>query len=279
MLRDITLGQYFPGDSVIHRMDPAVKILASVVYMVAVFLCRNIWSFAFILAASVFSTAVSKIPFRAVLKSMKPLVIILLITTFINVFFYEGETVLVSWHFIHITLEGILNALLIAVRIICLLIGTSVILTYTTSPIDITDGIERLLKPLAMLGVDVHIFAMMMAIALRFIPTLIEETDRIISAQKARGADFDSGNLVSRAKALIPVLIPLFAAALRHALDLATAMECRCYHGGEGRTKMNERKPKAGDFVLLGAFVIIGACVIIINKYAPGFNTGSVTGA
>ena len=269
MLKDITLGQYFPGTSVLHRMNPTVKIIGTVMFLVAVFLCRSLLSFVFILSATAAFIAISRVPFRVILKSLKPLLFILIFTTLYSVFFVKGENLLFEWKIIHIYREGVVNALLTDVRIICLLAGSSVILTYTTSPIMLTDGLEELMKPLKLFRVDVHVFSMMMSIALRFIPTLIEETDRIISAQKSRGADFESGNLLRRAKALIPVIIPLFSSSIRHAIDLSTAMECRCYHGSKGRTRMKDISPKITDWLSLLIFAAIIAAVVLLNVYVP----------
>jgi energy-coupling factor transport system permease protein len=269
VLKDITLGQYFPGNSFLHRRDPRTKIVASVLYIVAVFLCQSMASFGFLLAATLAIIAASGVPLKILLKSVKPLIFILVFTTVYNVFFHTGDTMLADIGFTEIYLEGVLFAVVMAVRIICLLIGSSVILTYTTSPILLTDGLERLLSPLKAIKVPVHEFAMMMTIALRFIPTLIEETDKIMSAQKARGADFSSGGLIKRAKALIPVLIPLFISAFRRAGDLAVAMECRCYRGGNGRTRMTKPTFGVGDAVLLLLIVCLGVGILVINRYIP----------
>lgn len=238
MLKDITIGQYFPGKSPLHRMDPRMKLVLTMAYIVMLFLARNLLS---LLAGVVFlalSYAVSRIPPSMILRSMKPVVPIIIFTAILNMLFVEGE-VLFAWWIIKITREGVWTAVLMAIRILCLIAGTS-LLTYTTSPIALTDGIERLLSPLKKLRFPVHELAMMMTIALRFIPTLIEETDKIMSAQKARGADLESGGLMQRARALIPILIPLFVSAFRRADELALAMECRCYRGGDGRTRLKQ---------------------------------------
>lgn len=265
MLNDITMGQFFPGKSLLHRMNPSLKIIAVILYIVAVFACKSAAAFIFILAVTLLLTAVSEIPLSVIVKSIKPLLFILIFTTLYNLFLAKGEVLATSFWILKIYREGIINAVFVTVRIICLLVGSSVILTYTTSPIALTDGLEALLRPLTYLKVDVHTFAMMMSIALRFIPTLIRETEKIISAQKARGADFESGNLLSRAKALVPVLIPLFVSSIRHALDLATAMECRCYRGGNGRTKMKELKPDALDWVLVVIFALLIPASVFLN--------------
>lgn len=266
MIKDITLGQYFPGNTIIHRLDPRAKIILTIVYIVGVFLAKNLWSFAAVCAGAVALVLISGISAKTLLKSMKPLVFVLAFTTFFNVFWTEGEVLLVSFWKIRIYLEGIVFAFMMILRVTALLIGTTIILTYTTSPIMLTDGLEQLLSPLSKIKLPVHEFSMMMTIALRFIPTLIEETDKIMSAQKARGADFSSGSLAKRAKALIPILIPLFISAFRRADELATAMECRCYRGGKGRTRMTILKFKMKDimsFVVFGLFV---AAVVMLNQ-------------
>ena len=267
MLRDITLGQFFPGDSILHRADPRAKIILTLLYIIAVFLCKSIYSFALLFAVTLLLIAVSAIPVRLVLKSMKPILFIVIFTGIINLFFTKGESdPIVSWNFIKIYREGVKYALMMILRISSLIAGTSVILTYTTSPIALTDGLEQLLSPLKKIKFPAHEFSMMMTIALRFIPTLIEETDKIMSAQKARGADFSTGSLVKRAKALIPVMIPLFISAFRRAAELAAAMECRCYHGGEGRTRMNVLRYRASDHILMISFVVFCAAIVILNK-------------
>ena len=249
MLKDITLGQYFPGNTVVHRLDPRTKLILVMVYIVALFLCKWFVSYGLALAFLITAIALSKIRLKALLKGLKPLLIIIVFTAVINLFYSDGEPLVEFWIF-RITAEGIFNAFFLVLRIMMLVMGTF-LLTYTTSPIALTDGIEALLSPLKLIRFPVHELAMMMSIALRFIPTLIEETDKIISAQKARGADFETGNIFRRAKALIPILVPLFVSAFRRADELATAMECRCYHGGEGRTKMKQLRFRAGDIVTL----------------------------
>ena len=267
MLKDITLGQFFPGNSLLHRCDPRVKILVTIAYIIFVFLCNNLLSYAFILLATVALMLLSGVPMKVYVKGLKPLVFILAFTTLYNVFFYNGKTLLADLGFADIYLEGVVFAVVMAVRIICLLLGSSVILTYTTSPIMLTDGLERLLAPLKHLRLPVHEFAMMMTIALRFIPTLVEETDKIMSAQRARGADFSSGGLIKRAKSLVPVLIPLFISAFRRAGDLATAMECRCYRGGDGRTRMTQLRLSAPDGVLVLLLCVLLAGILVINTF------------
>ena len=272
MLKDITLGQFFPGKSILHRADPRIKIVSSLIYIIAVFMCSSIVAYAFLIAFTAVMIAFSGVPAKIILKGLKPLVFIIAFTTVYNVFFYNGSTLLWDLKIVDIYLEGIIFAAVMALRIVCLLVGSGVLLTYTTSPIVLTDGIESLLNPLKKIKVPVHEFAMMMSIALRFIPTLVEETDKIMSAQKARGADFSSGGLIQRAKALIPVLIPLFVSAFRRASDLAIAMECRCYRGGNGRTKMKKLKLNAGDILILLVFILSCAAIVLINKLIPVYS-------
>ncbi len=237
MLKDITLGQYFPGDTPIHRMDPRTKLLDLVLYIIALFTCKGIVGYLLSLAFLVISIRISKIHLRTITKGLKPLIFIIVFTAILNMLYTDGNVLFQIW-IIKITDVGIKNAILMVARIIMLVIG-AFLLTYTTSPITLTDGLERLLNPLKKIKVPVHELSMMMSIALRFIPTLIEETDKIMSAQKARGADFETGNILQKARALIPILVPLFVSAFRRADELATAMECRCYTGGKGRTRMN----------------------------------------
>ena len=267
MLRDITIGQYFPGDSLIHRLDPRMKIVLTMAYIVMLFVATNPIGLLIGILFLVLTYAVSKIPGAMILKSLKPVVPIILFTAVLNMFFIDGK-VLWQWWVIKITLQGVTTAIVMSIRIVCLIAGTS-LLTYTTSPIALTDGIERLCNPLKRFKLPVHELAMMMTIALRFIPTLIEETDKIMSAQKARGADLESGGLIQRAKALIPILIPLFVSAFRRADELALAMECRCYRGGEGRTRMKQLKIHGFD---IWSAVFVGLCVagvVAINLWAP----------
>ncbi len=239
MLKDITLGQYFPGNSPIHRLDPRTKLILLVVYIVILFVASGPVSYCLCLGFLAACIAVSKIPPKSFLRGMKPLIFLMCFTGIMNLFFTGGETLLVKFWIIHIYLEGVIRAVYMILRFIALICATF-LLTYTTSPIALTDALESLLRPLGKLGLPVHELAMMMCIALRFIPTLLEETDKIMSAQKARGADFETGSLIQRVKALIPILVPLFISAFRRADELATAMECRCYQGGEGRTKMKQ---------------------------------------
>ncbi len=266
MLKDITLGQYFPGNSPIHRLDPRTKLLLLVVYIVTLFTAGNWISYGLNLAFLVATIAISIIPLKSIFRGMKPLLFILIFTGILNLFFTEGETVLVSFWVITITKEGIIRAAFMILRIMMLVTGTF-LLTYTTSPIALTDGLESLLSPLKKLRLPVHELSMMMCIALRFIPTLIEETDKIMSAQKARGADFESGNLIKRVKALVPILVPLFISAFRRADELATAMECRCYQGGDGRTKMKLLRFKRVDLYAFGIGILLLAGVIVLKVF------------
>ena len=266
MLKDITLGQYFPGNSPVHRLDPRTKLVVLVVYIVALFLAVSWISYAVMFLFLAICIAISRIPLKALVHGMKPLLFILIFTGILNVFFTPGETVLVSFWGISITTEGIIRAVFMMLRIMMLITGTF-LLTYTTSPIALTDGLESLLGPLKVIKVPVHELSMMMCIALRFIPTLIEETDKIMSAQKARGADFESGSLINRVKALVPILVPLFISAFRRADELATAMECRCYHGGDGRTKMKLLRYRLLDFETYGVAVVVLAAVIVLRSF------------
>ena len=265
MLKDITLGQYFPGDTVVHRLDPRTKLLMVIVYIVALFLAKWVISYAVMLAFLVMAVALSRIRPRALFKGLKPLLFIIIFTAIINVFYTKGDVLVQFWIF-KITKEGIFNAVFMALRIMLLVAGTFM-LTYTTSPISLTDGLESLLSPLKKIKLPVHELAMMMCIALRFIPTLIEETDKIMSAQKARGADFESGNLIARAKALVPILVPLFISAFRRADELATAMECRCYHGGEGRTRLHQLKYEKRDYIAFGVGAAFLATMIVLRQF------------
>ena len=271
-MKSITLGQYYAVKSSVHNLDPRIKIILATLYIVIVFLCANVLSMALLLASAVLLVLISNIPLKIVLKSIKPIVFIISFTAIINIFWTTGVgDPLVHIGFITIYKEGLINAAFLVVRIIVLIIGTSILLTYTTTPIALTDGIERLLSPLKKIGLPVHDFAMIMTIALRFIPTLMEEAEKIMSAQKARGADFSNGSLIKRAKALIPILIPLFSSSIRHALDLATAMECRCYKGGEGRTRMKILKCGTNDFVALFLLIGLGVTIVLINIFASAF--------
>ena len=267
MLKDVTLGQFFPGNSILHRLDPRIKIIAVILFIIAVFTAKSAVSYGCLVLLLVGMVAISKISIRTVAKSINPLLIIIIFTAVTNIFWTKGENLLWKWKSIEVYAEGLRAAALMVTRLITLITGTFVLLTYTTSPMALTDAIERLTSPLKKLGVPTHEFAMMMTIALRFIPTLIEETDKIISAQKSRGADFETGSLLKRAKAIVPILIPLFISAFRRADELASAMECRLYHGGEGRTKMKILKLHAYDFAALLFFVAVIAVTLLINKF------------
>jgi len=260
MIRDITLGQYYPGRSVIHRLDARTKIIATFLYIIELFLVNNFRGF-LIAAAALFAViACSRVPLKFIFRGLSAVFLIIAFTFVINLFMVDGR-VLWHWKFLTITYEGLSRAFFMAVRLVLLIIGSS-IMTLTTKPVELTDGMEKLLKPLSKIGVPSHEIALMMTIALRFIPTLMEETDKIIKAQQARGADFESGNIVQRAKSLIPILIPLFVSSFRIAQDLAMAMEARCYHGGDGRTRMNEIKFHRGDSV--AALLLIAFLGVII---------------
>ena len=266
MLKDITLGQYFPGNSPVHRLDPRTKIILLIVYIVALFSAANWVSYGVVFCFLVVSIAISRVPLKAIFNGMKPLVMILIFTGILNIFFTVGEKVVFKLWIITVYWEGIIRAVFMMLRILMLITGTF-LLTYTTSPIALTDGLESLLGPLKKIHLPVHELSMMMCIALRFIPTLIEETDKIMSAQKARGADFESGNLIARVKALIPILVPLFISAFRRADELATAMECRCYQGGEGRTKMKLLRYKLLDFRTFGIGILLLVAVFVFRGY------------
>ena len=266
MLKDITLGQYFPGNSPVHRLDPRTKLIMLVVYIVALFLAKSWITYALMLAFLVFTVKISTIPPKSIVRGMKPLVMILVFTGVLNLFFTTDGEILVDFWVITITTGGVQRAVFMMARILMLISGTF-LLTYTTSPIALTDGLEALLNPLKVIKVPVHELSMMMCIALRFIPTLIEETDKIMCAQKARGADFESGSIVDRAKALIPILVPLFISAFRRADELATAMECRCYQGGEGRTKMKLLRYHRNDMLVFGIGIILIALIAILASF------------
>ena len=266
MLKDITLGQYFPGKSPVHLLDPRSKLLILVGYIVALFTAKSWLSYGLCFAFLASAIAISKIPVKSIVKGMKPLVMILVFTGILNLFFTGGETVLVDLWIVTVTLEGLVRAILMVARILMLITATF-LLTYTTSPISLTDGLEALLSPLKVIHVPVHELSMMMCIALRFIPTLIEETDKIMSAQKARGADFETGSLMERVKALVPILVPLFISAFRRADELATAMECRCYQGGEGRTKMKLLRYHRNDFNAFGIALLLIVAVAALAAF------------
>ena len=265
MLKDITLGQYFPGDTVAHRLDARTKILLVTLYIIALFCAKNLLSYALLAAVLAACVRISRVGLRVLVRGLKPVLFIIIFTGILNLFFTPGSRYVLEWGFLRVSDTGLRNAVFMVLRIMLLIMGTF-LMTYTTSPISLTDGLERLLNWMKKLRVPVHELAMMMSIALRFIPTLIEETDKIMSAQKARGADFESGGLIQKAKAMIPILVPLFISAFRRADELATAMECRCYHGGEGRTKLHVLRYEARDYIALTGGVMILAVVIVLRS-------------
>ena len=266
-LKDITLGQYFPGTTIIHRLDPRVKIIGTIAYIVALFLAKWLVTYAILLVLLGALIVISKVGFKSILRGMKPVFIIVLITGLLNLFYTPGQRApLVSFWVFTIYREGVWAACAMVLRIV-MLITCTFLLTYTTSPIQLTDALERLMGPLKVIKVPVHELSMMMSIALRFIPTLIEETDKIMSAQKARGADFDSGNLLQKAKALVPLLVPLFISAFRRADELAIAMECRCYHGGEGRTRLRQLKLTGMDITALVLAVALCVAIGVLGRF------------
>ena len=272
-MKSISFGQYYPVPSPIHRLDPRAKVIMAVLFIVCTFLCKNLAGFLALLLFSFLLILLSKIPFQTILRSLRPILLLIAFTSIINIFMTKGEHLLTpeSWR-VKIYAEGLWNALFMVLRISALIVGTGIFLTYTTTPIALTDAIERLLSPLKKIKVPVHDFAMMMTIALRFIPTLSEETEKIMNAQKARGADFTTGSLIKRAKALVPILVPLFVSAFNRAFELAAAMECRCYHGGEGRTRLNVLRYRATDWVAIMLVVLFGVGVFFLNRYGFGYS-------
>lgn len=265
MLRDITIGQYFPGNSIIHRLDPRFKIIMTVLYIIMLFAGGTYIALAIGAVYTIIAVALSRIKPKMFVKSIKPIMPFLVITALINLLLIGTGDIVWQWKFLKITDVGINTSVFMILRIILLITGTS-ILTYTTSPITLTDAIERLLSPLKKLKFPVHELAMMMSIALRFIPTLIEETDKIMSAQKARGAEIDSGSFMTRARNLVSILVPLFISSFRRADELATAMECRCYNGGAGRTRLRQLKSSARDYIALAVTIVFLAAAIILSK-------------
>ena len=266
MLKDITLGQYFPGDTIAHRLDPRTKILLVVLYIVALFCADSLLAYGILALVLAVCVRISRVGLKSLVRGLKPVVFIIVFTGLLNLFFTPGDHTLVEWGVLRITETGARNALFMILRIMLLIMGTF-LMTYTTSPISLTDGLERLLNWMKKLHVPVHELAMIMSIALRFIPTLIEETDKIMSAQKARGADFESGGIIQKAKALIPILVPLFISAFRRADELAVAMECRCYHGGEGRTKLHVLQYAGRDYAALALGLVITVGVIALRQF------------
>ncbi len=274
MIKDITIGQYYKADSVLHKCDPRTKLLLTVAFIVVIFLCKNFFALGLMTLLTVASMLISKVPVKMFLKSMKPIIPLVLLTAILNIFYTTGGEVILSFWKITIRDKAIFTAIFIAIRIFCLIIVSS-LLTYTTTPTMLTDGIERLLKSLDVIlkpfnGFRVHTLAMMMTLALRFIPTLIEEIDKIMNAQKARGADLESGGIMQRAKALIPIIIPLFVSSFRRAYELAFAMDCRCYTGGEGRTRMKQMKFRLRDLLVGIVFALVFAGIVFMNyKFTP----------
>lgn len=266
MIKDITIGQFFPGKSPIHKLDARTKIILTFIFIIFIFVCRNFWSLGLLSLFAVVVFILTKLSPKLILKSFKPLLPIVLLTTVLQLYYIKTGDVLFQWKFITITDAGVFNAIFIIIRIFTLLLISS-LLTYTTAPTDLTDAIEKLLSPLKVFKVDVHTFAMMMTIALRFIPTLIDEIDRIMSAQKARGADFESGNLINRIKALFPIFIPLFISAFKRAIELTDAMSCRCYTGGEGRTRLRQMKMTYRDVASYVVMAVICSAIIVLNIY------------
>ncbi len=278
MAFDVALGQYYESKSLIHKLDPRTKLLFVIFFMVSIFVAKDVYAFSFLLGVLLVSIVISRVPLRILFKGLRGIALIVIFTAILNIFWTKGEgSPLVSWTVIpnfftiNIYKNGLINAGLLALRIIMLLTGTTLFLSYTTTPIELTDGIETALSPLKKIKLPVHEFSMLMTIALRFIPTLTEETGKIINAQKSRGGDFSSGGLIKKAKALIPIIIPLFVSAFRRADELAVAMECRCYRGGDGRTRMKKLRFKVKDaFGILFSLAIL-AGVILINIYLPGY--------
>lgn len=275
MIRDITVGQYYPAQSVIHRLDPRVKLLGTISFIIMIFVINNVAGYVVATAALVGMIKLSGVPLKYMLKGLKAIFFILIFTAVLNIFLTPGD-VIFEWRFLHITKQGVVIAVKMAVRLVYLIVGSS-IMTLTTTPNHLTDGMEKGLSPLKKLHVPVHEISMMMSIALRFIPILMEETDKIMKAQQARCADFESGNVLQRAKSLVPVLVPLFISSFRRANDLAMAMEARCYHGGEGRTKMKPLKYERRDRV--GYLMIVGfiAVIILLNIFFPPVETAIFT--
>ena len=269
MFRDITIGQYYPGNSILHRLDPRVKLLGVIVYIAALFIINNIWGCIFLLATIAVLIGLSGIPLGHILKGMKMIGLLIIVAVFFNLFFSEGK-VLWQWWILKLTEEGILRAVFFALRLVLVILGSS-LLTYTTTPTTLTNGLEKVLSPLKIIHFPAHEMAMMMSIALRFIPILTEETNKIIKAQLARGADFETGGLVRKAKGMVPILIPLFVSAFRRAADLATAMEARCYHGGEGRTRLHplkyENRDKIAYFVILFYLLLTIAVRVLMDSF------------
>lgn len=265
-MRGITIGQYFPGKSLLHKMDPRIKIVHTLIFIFLIFFCKNFWALGLMAVFLFIGMLISGVPMKMLIKSLRAILIIICITAVLNLFYITDGNLLFPGTFIKITDKGLYTAVFMTVRIACLIIGSS-LMTFTTTPTMLTDAIERLLSPLKIFKIQVHTLAMMMTLALRFIPTLIEEIDKIMNAQKARGADLESGNLIDRAKALVPILVPLFVSSFRRAYELAFAMECRCYTGGNNRTRMKQMKVSYLDLVFVIFMVFIIAGVILLNHF------------
>ncbi len=270
MMKNITLGQYYPADSVVHRLDPRVKIVLLIAFVVAVFLVPDLFGFVFVVLYLGLSCRLSRLPVRLLIKSIKPLRFILIFTFVLNLFFTGGKTELLNLGFAVLTREGLLNAIRYSLRLVFLVLGSS-LLTLTTQPVTLTDGLERLLSPLKVIRFPAHEMAMMMTIALRFIPTLLEEADKIMKAQSARGSDFETGRLIQRVKAMVPLLVPLFVSAFRRAGDLAMAMEARCYHGGEGRTRLHILKMQKNDWIAIGVTALLIVLIVLEGRFLSGY--------
>ena len=266
MVRDITIGQYFPGNSLLHRMDPRIKIVLTLIFIFVIFFCKNFWALGLMALFLFGGICISGVPFKMLLKSLRAILLIIIITAVLNIFYITDGNTLFKAGFIEVTDKGVFTALFMAVRLSCLIIGSS-LMTYTTTPTMLTDAIERLLSPLKIFKIQVHTLAMMMTLALRFIPTLIEEIDKIMNAQKARGADLESGNLIDRAKALVPVLVPLFVSSFRRAYELAFAMECRCYTGNKDRTRMKQMKFSYLDIIFVFGETVLITGIVLLNHY------------
>lgn len=266
MISDITIGQYYSGKSVLHRLDPRMKLILTLASIVIVFVCKSFLSLALVAVFTLAATLLSGVPAKMILKSLKPIIIILLFTAVLNVFYTTGGRTYFEWKFIEITEKGVNTAIFMAIRIVCLVVLSS-LLTYTTTPTMLTDALERLLSPLTVFKIKVHTLAMMMTLALRFIPTLIEEIERITNAQKARGADLETGGIVARAKALVPIFVPLMVSSFRRAYELAFAMTCRGYTGGDGRTRMKQMHLRFADFAALFAVCALIAGIILLNRF------------
>ncbi len=272
-MKSISFGQYYPSESILHRLDPRMKVIMAVIYIVCTFICRSAIGFLALTLSALAFVLISRIPLRTILRSIRPLLFIIAFTSLMNIFFTKGEHRLTpeSW-VISIYEEGLWSALFMTLRIIVLIVGTGLFLTYTTTPIALTDALERLLGPLKKIRVPVHDFAMMMTIALRFIPTLSDETEKIMNAQKARGSDLSSGSLAKRAKALVPILIPLFVSAINRAFELAAAMECRCYHGGEGRTRLKVLRYQMKDWIAFAIMLLLFAGFFALRYVKLGYS-------